>query len=254
MQSGADIVISGRESSFDHTRTFGLGSAVAVGDVDADGKEDMLLGAPDTVQEVPGGSVEIYGQGFLVYGAPRIALPHDFHLCCEFGTTAINGAGPGANLGKLTAIGNVNGDSFNDVLLGLPVANPPVLGYSVFGVGGVVGVSDDPRAQTGRLKLTSHTLSDHGVLFEWSGVDVNTTRLSIFDAMGRRVFDTGIARGVSQFVLDGEAGAPNTSGHYFARVESSGLSATISFVFLSNEEAGIHCGCRIPKQLVASPE
>ncbi len=93
-------------------------SVAGVGDVNGDGFDDVLVGAPN---EKPAGTGS--GQSYLVYGGP--ALPPSISLVTLTGTTGVILDGP-ANSAlsgwDVAGPGDVNGDSIPDLAIGAPGA------------------------------------------------------------------------------------------------------------------------------------
>jgi len=97
----------------------GLGTHLASGDVNRDGLDDLVLGAP-TVDSPSG---EDSGKAILVLG--KAGLPGtrlDTGVLTEPTRSAkvLTGGEPGARLGESVACGDVNGDGFDDLILGAP--------------------------------------------------------------------------------------------------------------------------------------
>ena len=142
--SGVTYVVYGKEGGFtdlDLTtltgdqgfRLFGfedggeIGRSVAsAGDVNGDGIDDILVGAPDLdVAEREGA-----GQAFLIYG--KEGGPGDIdvtNLGADQGF-AISGAAANDHTGRdVSAAGDINGDGFADLLVGAPYSNSAYLLY-----------------------------------------------------------------------------------------------------------------------------
>ncbi|MCA9492729.1 MAG: FG-GAP repeat protein [Myxococcales bacterium] len=87
-----------------------LGQAVAFGDVDGDGYDDVLVGAPD----FDGGRSD-EGAAAVFFGSPG-------GVAAAYGWAAL-GSQAGAALGQSVATGDVNGDGYDDVIVGAPTWN-----------------------------------------------------------------------------------------------------------------------------------
>jgi hypothetical protein len=89
-----------------------LGDAVAgVGDVDADGYDDLLLGA----QDAP--STGTHGAAYLVWGDPLLPASMSLSTLGAAGVT-VSGSSDGDSLGHdVAAAGDVNGDGLADVVV-----------------------------------------------------------------------------------------------------------------------------------------
>jgi len=102
------------------------GSTVSMGDVNADGKRDILIAAPGG--DGPGGSRVDAGTYYLVYG--RTTWPSSLDLSSQ---TVIHGAeaGDGVNSdgayypGMQIVAGDINHDGYDDILIGAPGADGP---------------------------------------------------------------------------------------------------------------------------------
>ncbi len=105
--SVAETVIYG-EDKYDS-----LGQTVICGDVDGDGFDDVLLGARQA--NGPGNDRLTAGQVHIVFG--RAVMPASIDLATE-PSTVIWGAAPDHGVGGRFAVGDIDGDGFDDVIMG----------------------------------------------------------------------------------------------------------------------------------------
>jgi hypothetical protein len=97
-----------------------VGAVLSSGDVDGDGREDIVWGIP---WASPAGRF-FAGEVIVVYGSD--ALPDTLDLAgASSGFTTIYGKQPLDKLGSSLAAADLNGDSFDDVVMGAPLASPP---------------------------------------------------------------------------------------------------------------------------------
>jgi hypothetical protein len=117
-------------------------SVSAAGDINGDGTDDLIIGAP----------YASVGAGYVVFGSDE-GLAHPLSLSDLDGSNGfkINGVGASDSLGKsVSAAGDINGDDFDDLIIGAILAGTPGAhagaSYVVFG-------SDQAWADT--LELSS---------------------------------------------------------------------------------------------------
>jgi len=99
-----------------------LGSSVAAGDVNADGYDDLVIGArladgPGNARSEAGAVHVVYGQSSMLPDIDLAALPG--------GATVIHGADAGDFLGGDVSSGDLDGDGHDDVLAGARGADGP---------------------------------------------------------------------------------------------------------------------------------
>ena len=103
-----------------------MGTAVAAGDVNADGKDDIILGAP--LADGPGTGTSCNGTGdrceggeaYIIFG--NSSLPSTIDLASTSPGVTFYGYG---ELGTSLAVGEFNGDSVDDFVIGVPEYSPP---------------------------------------------------------------------------------------------------------------------------------
>lgn len=124
-----DLLVYGRRQSM-------LGIEIATADWDADGKVDLLLGAPDTSDVLEKSRI------YVLRGQAGLAGVWD--LSAKAADMVLRGPTPGSRFGERLAPGDVNGDGFLDLVSSTPGgAVPPSTSYQ----GGAVVVSGCPGVQ-----------------------------------------------------------------------------------------------------------
>ncbi|MGQ9572898.1 MAG: hypothetical protein ACUVV3_06910 [Dehalococcoidia bacterium] len=98
-----------------------LGAAVASGDVNGDGIDDLLIGAPRA--DGPDNARPGAGEAYVVFGSPSLAGSFDIALGQQHVT--IVGADPGDRLGASLASGDLDGDGLQDIILGAEEGDGP---------------------------------------------------------------------------------------------------------------------------------
>lgn len=111
--AAADVTIFGKD------RGDKLGTAVLISDIDGDGIEDLILGAPGGKgpDDLRGEAGEVY----ILYG--KTGFPPVIDLASSPPDLLIFGRDPLDNLGSSLASGDVNGDTLGDLIIGAPGAD-----------------------------------------------------------------------------------------------------------------------------------
>jgi len=114
----------------------GFGSAVTAGDVNGDGYSDVAIGAPSYQ-----GAAGAEGAAFVFLGGPS-GIPTATTLASAY-ANVVAGSPAIAGLGYSVALGDVNGDGYQDLLVGAPSsgathANEGTAYVSLGGPGGLV--------------------------------------------------------------------------------------------------------------------
>ncbi|MGQ9602118.1 MAG: PKD domain-containing protein [Candidatus Bipolaricaulia bacterium] len=91
--------------------------SLAVGDINGDGIADLIIGAPSAAG--PENRRPDAGEVYIVFGPP----PASLDLARSKPNVTIIGADAGDNLGTAVASGDVDGDGYDDIIIGAPSAD-----------------------------------------------------------------------------------------------------------------------------------
>ncbi|MXS78870.1 hypothetical protein ABF87_13085, partial [Nitrosomonas sp. JL21] len=130
--AGTSYVIFGKASGFDAAmnlsnldgsngfRFNGSGNSVSnAGDINGDGFEDVIIGAPGANSNGSGSSYIIFGK------APGFGAALDLSALDGENGFRVDGVAAADVLGEsVSSVGDVNGDGFDDVIIGAPGADP----------------------------------------------------------------------------------------------------------------------------------
>lgn len=141
----ADVTIVGDVTAMD------LGLHIAVGDLDADGRGDIVAGAPATLDTSKPGYVRV------IYGSP--SLPATIDLSAPpsgLRTFSVTGAIAAQRLGHGVSVGDLNADGVQDFAAGAPSADETACGTNTGGGTTYVfyGSSSSPLLGTWNLATT----------------------------------------------------------------------------------------------------
>ena len=201
-----------------------LGSAIATGDVNADGFEDILAGAPFSEFNVPTPP----GKAYLFLGGAKFSGVWD--LKERPADLAIVGADSSDNLGTSLACGDINGDGYDDIIVAAPGEKPNGAVYVLWGQE-ITGVNDFQRKTFAlkRFRLYQNYPNPFNGKTDISYYIPQNSHitLTIIDLLGRELkllVDKDQAVGVHSILWDGRDryGRKVSSGIYICRIEAVG--------------------------------
>lgn len=121
VSTAANVTIYGKAGSK-------LGSSVAIGDVNAGGSRDLILGAPNANRPDTPSEILETGAAFVIFGGTNLNPPQGaairvFDINAVEQQISIYGATTLDHLGAHVAAGDVTGDGTSDLLIGAPDAD-----------------------------------------------------------------------------------------------------------------------------------
>ena len=131
----ADLTVIGEAGSY-------LGYGVGSGDIDRDGYDDLVVGAP--------GAAGFNGETYVFFGKDRSLLPAQVDLAVESADMTISGEAVSLS-GLSLAVANLNGDGFDDILTSGSGASAPA-GASAGAVYALLG--DQKQALSAAINLS----------------------------------------------------------------------------------------------------
>ncbi|MDG1287244.1 MAG: hypothetical protein P8P30_06720 [Rickettsiales bacterium] len=214
--------------------------ASSAGDVNGDGYDDILIAAPPAD---PNGIDS--GESYVVFGKAS-GWAAAFELSSLDGTTGfkLNGAAAGDGAGRaVSSAGDVNGDGYDDILIGAPGADPngssSGASYVVFGKASGWAAAFELSSLDGTtgFKLNGVTASDSSAFSVSAAGDVNTDGYDDILIGAPSAAPNGAGSGAS-YVVFGKA-----SG-WAAALELSSLDGTTGFK-LNGIDAGDSSGISV---------
>jgi hypothetical protein len=96
------------------------GAAVAVGDINGDGYDDLIIGA--NYADPAGGTGA--GETYVIYGGPSLSRTIDLDSPITSADLTVYGDDEGDSSGYSVAAGDINGDGYDDLIIGAHLADP----------------------------------------------------------------------------------------------------------------------------------
>lgn len=232
LNGGNGFRLSG-ESQYDNS---GI-SVSSAGDVNGDGFDDLIIGAD---RNDPHGSES--GSSYVVFGKAR-GFNANLNLSSLNGSNGfrMNGEASYDNSGNsVSAAGDVNGDGFDDVIIGAVFADPNGVesgaSYVVFGKAGGFAASLNLSSLNGTngFQMSGVSRSDHSGISVSSAGDVNGDSFDDVIVGADRADPNGADSGAS-YVIFGKAGG------FSANINLSSLNGNNGFR-ISGVSAGDNSG------------
>jgi hypothetical protein len=197
-----------------------LGFAVAAGDVNADGIDDILVRAP--LADGPGNERPNAGEAYVIFGSPTLGPTIDTALGEQ--DLTVFGAEAGDRLGSDLTTGDANGDGVQDLLLGSFLADGPENAryqggeaYLIFGSPSLSGARDMAQGQYDLALIAAQADDQLGY------------RLAMGDLNNDGIDDLIVAA----FRADGPDNSREDGGEVYVMFGSSSLTGVLDFASVS---------------------
>jgi hypothetical protein len=213
-------------------RRGGYPDEVAAGDVNGDGIDDIIAGAP---------WAGTTGQAYVIFGRPEIAEKGVWAISQNDHDIEIRGYSLGQLLGKSLAAGDINGDGIDDIIVGAEGTENVRRRFSNGAVYIIYGRRD---GDTTFVPARSQLLANYPNPFNsttFIPYDLRESQhitLRVHNVMGQLVqtlVDGWIESGSRRAVWSGQdqaTGQPAPSGVYFLRLQGETFAETRKILFL----------------------
>jgi Ca2+-binding RTX toxin-like protein len=250
--SGASYVVFGKDTGFasnvelsdlDGTNGFKLSGATndfsglsvsSAGDVNGDGFDDLIVGAPN--------GADFSGASYVVFGKDT-GFASNINLSSLDGTTGfrLSGGATGDTAGfSVASAGDVNGDGFDDLIVGASSADPngnaSGASYVVFGKAAGFGSNVNLSSLDGTtgFRLSGAAAQDYSGWSVASAGDVNGDGFDDLIVGARGTDANGINSGASHVVF-------GRAGGFASNIDLSSLDGTTGFKLsgvAANDQSG----------------
>lgn len=202
------------------------GSNVASGDINGDGISDIII----TATGANPNSNANAGETYIVFGSS--SLNSSIELSSLNGTTGfvLNGESANDNSGSSVAVGDINGDNIDDVIIGARLADPPNGSGGTFNTGGrVYVVYGKTTAFSSSIDLSSLD-GTSGFIFTPNSANEYTGRNVTSGDIDGDGFDDVIMAGGSAYYSSEKVSVLFGASNLASLVNASSLNGTTGFV------------------------